>query len=120
MKKFAEDFKYTYQQLDNLINQYEVWLSDEKKYGQNLKESIFREASSKNIIHCYNILERIKEGLTILKTNKNIQAYGCDISDRLVNQAIDSGVSKDRIIVEDATNMSYEDNYFNYSFFLKF
>ena len=83
MKKFAEDFKYTYQQLDNLINQYEVWLSDEKKYGQNLKESIFREASSKNIIHCYNILERIKEGLTILKTNKNIQE-----SFQLMNKAM--------------------------------
>ena len=52
----------------------------------------------------------------IEKTNINIKAYGCDISDRLVNQAIDRGVSEDRIIIEDATNMSYEDGYFDYSF----
>ena len=48
-------------------------LSDEKKYGENLSNSIFKNASSKNIIHCYKILDRIKEGLKILKTDKNIQ-----------------------------------------------
>ena len=73
MKRFSEDLEFTYQQLENLINQYEKWLSDEKKYGQNLKNSIFKNASSRNIKHCYNILERIKEGLKILKTDKDIQ-----------------------------------------------
>jgi hypothetical protein len=73
MKKFSEDLEHAFEQLENLINQYEKWLSDEKKYGQNLKNSIFKEASSKNIIHCYNILSRIKEGFNILKTDKKIQ-----------------------------------------------
>ncbi|MDB4085546.1 class I SAM-dependent methyltransferase [Amylibacter sp.] len=50
------------------------------------------------------------------KTNKNIQAYGCDISDRLVNLALERGIAKERIVVEDATNMSFVDNYFDYSF----
>ena len=73
MKRFSKDLEFTFEQLENLINQYEKWLSDEKKYGQNLKNSIFRKASSRNIKHCYNILNRIKEGLKILKTDKNIQ-----------------------------------------------
>ena len=73
MKRFSKDLEFTYQQLENLINQYEKWISDEKKYGQNLKNSIFKDASSRNIKHCYNILERIKEGLKILKTDKDIQ-----------------------------------------------
>lgn len=73
MKSFSEDLEYAYSQFNDLINQYEKWLSDEKKYGENLSNSIFKNASSKNIIHCYKILDRIKEGLTILKTDKNIQ-----------------------------------------------
>ena len=73
MKRFSEDLEFTYQQLENLINQYEKWLSDEKKYGQNLKNSIFKDASSRNIKHCYNILERIKEGLKILKNFINLK-----------------------------------------------
>ncbi len=73
MKFFSDDLEYVYGQINDLINQYEKWLSDEKKYGENLSNSIFKKASSTNMAHCYKILDRIKEGLEILKTDKNIQ-----------------------------------------------
>ena len=50
------------------------------------------------------------------KSNKNIKSYGCDISDRLVNLAIERGIAKDRIKVADATNLDYKENYFDYSY----
>jgi len=73
MKIFSENLEFSYQQIHDLINQYSKWLSNEKKYGEDLKDSIFREASSKNITHCYKILNRIEEGLQILKKDKKIQ-----------------------------------------------
>jgi len=83
MKNFSEDLNFTFKQIENLINQYEIWLSDETKYGKNLSESIFRKASEKNMEHCYKILERIKGGLQILKTDKKIQK-----AFQLMNQAM--------------------------------
>ena len=73
MKIFSEDLEYAHVQINNLINQYDEWLSDEKKYGENLSNSIFKKASSENMSHCYEILDRIKEGLKILKTDQKIQ-----------------------------------------------
>ena len=83
MKLFSEDLNFTFKQIENLIHQYEVWLSDETKYGKNLSESIFRKASEENMKHCYKILERIKGGLQILKTDKKIQK-----AFQLMNQAM--------------------------------
>ena len=73
MKLFSEDLNFTFKQIENLIHQYEVWLSDETKYGKNLSESIFRKAQKK-YEHCYKILERIKDGLKILKKIKNTKS----------------------------------------------
>ena len=83
MKLFSEDLNFTFKQIENLIHQYEVWLSDETKYGKNLSESIFRKASEKNMEHCYKILERIKDGLKILKKDTKIQK-----AFQLMNQAM--------------------------------
>ena len=83
MKIFSENLEFAYEQIQDLIDQYSKWLSNEKEYGEKLKDSIFRDASSKNIIHCYNILNRIEEGLKILKTDKNIQ-----IAFKLMNKSM--------------------------------
>jgi len=50
------------------------------------------------------------------KSNKSIESYGCDISDRLVKLAIEKGIRKDRIKVADATNLDYENDFFDYSY----
>jgi len=73
MKIFSENLEFAYEQIQDLIDQYHVWLLNEKKYGEELKDSIFRKASAKNISHCYSIINRIEEGLKILKNDKKIQ-----------------------------------------------
>jgi len=45
---------------------------------------------------------------------KNV--YGCDISDFLIQKAIDRGIEKDKLKVCDATNLPYEDNFFDYCY----
>ena len=50
------------------------------------------------------------------KLNKNLTTYGIDISDPMVEMAIQNGVDKDRIKVGDALDLDYEDNYFDYSY----
>ena len=57
-------------------------------------------------------------GGTIKKLEKNekLKLYGFDISDYLIDEAINSGLSRDRLKVANATNTGYEDNYFDYSY----
>ncbi len=54
--------------------------------------------------------------MTLLQSNNRLDVYGCDISDRLVKMAIDEGIPANRIKVGDATNLDYEDDFFNYSY----
>lgn len=55
--------------------------------------------------------------LEICKDFRNIQLYGCDISDKLIARAHDlRGIPKERLLVTDATKMAYHDDEFNYSY----
>lgn len=47
---------------------------------------------------------------------KHCQFYGCDISDVLISLATKYGVPADHLLVCDATQMPYEDNFFNFSY----
>jgi ubiquinone/menaquinone biosynthesis C-methylase UbiE len=49
------------------------------------------------------------------KLNMN-EVYGCDVSDFLIEKAAKRGISKDKLKVTDAINLSYDDNYFNYCY----
>lgn len=49
--------------------------------------------------------------------NINIKnVYGCDISDFLINKALSRGISSEKLKVCDATNLPYDDNYFDYCY----
>lgn len=55
--------------------------------------------------------------INIAAKNKNLQVYGCDISDFLIEKAINRGINKEMLKVCDATNMDcYKDNSFDYSY----
>jgi ubiquinone/menaquinone biosynthesis C-methylase UbiE len=55
--------------------------------------------------------------IKIMSEYENIKIYGCDISDFLINKALEKGIDKDRLSVCDATNMQiYSDNEFLYSY----
>jgi ubiquinone/menaquinone biosynthesis C-methylase UbiE len=45
-----------------------------------------------------------------------LEIYGCDISDFLLQKAIERGISKEKLQVCDATNTNYESNFFEYSY----
>jgi ubiquinone/menaquinone biosynthesis C-methylase UbiE len=53
----------------------------------------------------------------ILSKQENLQIYGCDISDFLIEKAAKRGIDKKYLDVCDATNMNiYRDDQFEYSF----
>lgn len=54
--------------------------------------------------------------MEILSENKNIDLYGCDISDVLINRACERGLDKEKLTICDATKMSYESDSFNYAY----
>jgi ubiquinone/menaquinone biosynthesis C-methylase UbiE len=54
--------------------------------------------------------------IEILSHYKNIELYGCDISDFLIAKAAARGIGKDHLSVCDATRMNYGDNFFDYSY----
>jgi ubiquinone/menaquinone biosynthesis C-methylase UbiE len=54
--------------------------------------------------------------ITMLEKNKNIDMFGCDISDYLIDRAISNGISCDKLTVCDATKTGYSDEQFNYSY----
>ena len=51
-----------------------------------------------------------------LKNFRELDIHGCDISDFLIQKAISSGISEDKLKVHDASNTSYADNEFDYSY----
>ena len=48
--------------------------------------------------------------------NEDLDVYGCDISDLLIEKAVQRGIAKDRLKVCDATKMPYDDQDFEYSY----
>ena len=54
--------------------------------------------------------------IDLLSRFKNVQVYGCDISDVLIQKALGRGVSKERLKICDATKTGYENNFFDYSY----
>ena len=72
MKKFSEDTDFAFNELNKLAIKYENWLNNEKNTGEIFENPIFKDASQKNIITSFNILRRMKEGLEILKRDKNV------------------------------------------------
>ena len=54
--------------------------------------------------------------INALKTFRNLDIYGFDISDFLIKKAIVSGISKDKLKVLDASNTDYLDGEFDYSY----
>ena len=55
--------------------------------------------------------------LEICKDFRNIDLYGCDISDKLINRAHEQrGIPREKLLITDATKMDYRDDEFNYSY----
>lgn len=54
--------------------------------------------------------------MEILSKFTNIDVYGIDISDLLINQAIRRGIDPKRLVIGDATKLGYTNNYFNYGY----
>ena len=46
----------------------------------------------------------------------NVEVYGCDISDYLIEKAVELGIARDKLTVCDATKTSYQENQFDYSY----
>jgi ubiquinone/menaquinone biosynthesis C-methylase UbiE len=56
------------------------------------------------------------KNIEILKKFPHIEVFGCDISDYLIQRAVDRGISPDRLKVCDATNLPYSADQFNYAY----
>lgn len=54
--------------------------------------------------------------IDILKKYPQLDLYGFDISDLLINKAIEKNISKEKLKVADATKINYSENEFDYSF----
>lgn len=54
--------------------------------------------------------------MNILKKYKNLDVYGCDISELLIKKAQERGILPSNLLVTDATKMNYADNFFDYSY----
>lgn len=55
--------------------------------------------------------------MEICRDFQNIQLYGCDISDKLIERAHElRGIPRERLLITDATKMDYRDDEFNYSY----
>ena len=54
--------------------------------------------------------------IKFLNYNKKIEVYGCDFSETLINVAIKKGISKNKLLVCDATDLKYSNNEFEYSY----
>ncbi len=54
--------------------------------------------------------------ISLLTKFQKIEIFGCDISDFLIQKAIDRGIEMDKLCVCDATKMKYTDNFFNFSY----
>jgi ubiquinone/menaquinone biosynthesis C-methylase UbiE len=51
-----------------------------------------------------------------LSLSSDLELHGCDISDVLIGRAADSGISRERLTICDATQMPYSDREFDFSY----
>ncbi|MFA6570066.1 MAG: class I SAM-dependent methyltransferase [Bacteroidota bacterium] len=51
-----------------------------------------------------------------LQSNPHLDVYGFDISDLLINRAVQKGINSDKLKVTDATKTDYDDSSFDYSY----
>ena len=72
MMKFSEDIDFATNEIKKLIDKYTVWLENEKLKTIDLDQE-FKEVSDLNIKKAKDNLNRINQGLEILKTDKAIQ-----------------------------------------------
>jgi ubiquinone/menaquinone biosynthesis C-methylase UbiE len=54
--------------------------------------------------------------IEILSRYRNIEVYGCDISDFFIQKALERGIEPHRLKVCDATQTDYSDNFFDYAY----
>jgi len=54
--------------------------------------------------------------LELLAKYQALDLYGCDISDMLINKAIERGIEASRLLVCDATQMPYGDDEYDFAF----
>jgi ubiquinone/menaquinone biosynthesis C-methylase UbiE len=54
--------------------------------------------------------------IELLGKFKDVEVHGCDISDYLIEKAMARGISRERLVVCDATSMPYDDNAYDYSY----
>jgi ubiquinone/menaquinone biosynthesis C-methylase UbiE len=54
--------------------------------------------------------------MQILSVFSELELYGCDISDRLIDRAKGRGIAPERLHVGDATRLPYPDDAFDYSY----
>ncbi len=54
--------------------------------------------------------------IEILSGIHGIELYGCDISDFLIDKAVERGIDHNRLSVCDATQMNYPDSFFDYAY----
>jgi ubiquinone/menaquinone biosynthesis C-methylase UbiE len=54
--------------------------------------------------------------MSILRAYSNIEVHGVDISDFLINKAVERGLARDRLRVADATKTGYPDGAFDYGY----
>lgn len=54
--------------------------------------------------------------MELLSRYINIEVYGCDISDFLIQRAVDRGIPRERLSVCDATRTGYDDNTFDLAY----
>jgi len=73
---------------------------------------IFSSSSGRIIDMCCGTGGTIKQ----LESNNSLEIFGFDISDYLIDEAINSGISSERLKVANATKTGYEDNFFDYSY----
>lgn len=54
--------------------------------------------------------------MEILSKFPMLEIHGCDISDLLITKAVARGIKRDKLKVGDATDLDYEDNFFDYAY----
>ena len=57
-----------------------------------------------------------KNILDLQVTNPQASLYGCDISQFLIDIAINKGIESDKLKCIDATKLDYDENFFDYSY----
>ena len=71
------------------------------------------------LINCHGRVLDIACGtgatMLVMANYRNIELYGIDISDLLINRAINRGINSKRLLVGDATRMPYAKNSFDYA-----